>query len=363
MISANPIAEDDLEYIYTHFSERSRLQGASVVVTGCGGFLGFYLLHFLVGYADRLGIRRVIGLDTFKLIKPRWIEELSARFQDRLQLYSFDISRDDLGGLDGIAQADTVIHMASIASPTFYRQYPLATIDANIWGLRRLLDYFKETPLKGFLFFSSSEIYGDPSTDFIPTDEEFKGHVSCIGPRACYDESKRFGETLCYVYAQQHLMPITVVRPFNNFGPGMRLEDRRVPADFARAIVDNRDIVILSDGTPTRTFCYVADALVGYLKVLTHWQFDCFNIGIDHPEISMQEFAQICVRIGQKVFDYTGCVRFEQPVEKEYLTHNPSRRCPNITKARRLLNFNPSIGVEDGVERFFRFLKAEQSKS
>src|SRR5690606_23053156 len=110
-----------------------------------------------------------------------------------------------------------VIHAASIASPTYYRQFPVETIDANIWGLRRILDQARELDLRGLLFFSSSEIYGDPPPDQIPTNEEYRGNVSCTGPRACYDESKRFGETIAWVYAQQYGTPITIARPFNNY--------------------------------------------------------------------------------------------------------------------------------------------------
>jgi nucleoside-diphosphate-sugar epimerase len=186
------------------------------------------------------------------------------------------------------------VHGASIASPTFYRKYPVETLDANIWGLRHILDLYRgRDTLKGLLFFSSSEIYGDPDPSAIPTPETYRGNVSCHGPRACYDESKRFGETMAWVYAQQFGMPITVARPFNNYGPGMRLGDKRLPADFALAVTEGRDLVILSDGTPTRTFCYVADAVAGYLLCLLHGSYDYFNIGIDKPEIMVRELAEI----------------------------------------------------------------------
>ena len=166
---------------------------------------------------------------------------------------------------------DFVIHAASIASPTYYRKYPIATMDANVNGLRLLLDRCREQqaaghPVSGFLFFSTSEIYGDPPPDQIPTAEAYRGNVSCTGPRACYDESKRFGETLCVNFARQFGLPITIARPFNNFGPGLKITDRRVIPDFARDLFAGKDLVLLSDGSPTRTFCYVADAIVGYFQ-------------------------------------------------------------------------------------------------
>ena len=137
----------------------------------------------------------------------------------------------------------------------------------------------------------------------------------------------------------------------------MKLDDKRVVADFAKAIFEKRDIVIFSDGSPTRTFCYVADALVGYLKALTFGQFEYFNIGIEKPEISVKQLARIFQEKGKKVFNYKGCAVLNPPLEKEYLTHNPSRRSPDIQKARTLLRYNPSILVDEGVEKFLTFIK------
>jgi UDP-glucuronate decarboxylase len=353
----NPIVADDMRRIHAEIGNRQRLTG-TVVVTGCAGFLGYYFLQYLVRFADQLKVQKVIGLDAFLLGKPRWLDELAAEFPDVLSFRKFDLSRCTIEAIDGVAAANFVIHMASIASPTFYRQYPLETVDGNVWGLRRLLDCFKESrTLQGFLFFSSSEVYGDPEPAAVPTNEEYRGNVSCIGPRACYDESKRFGETLCYVFAKKYAMPISIVRPFNNYGPGMRLDDRRLPADFAKSVVEGRDIVILSDGSPTRTFCYVSDAIIGYLQCLLHGEFDYFNIGIEAPEIKVRELGELYRRAGREIFGYGGEVRYEKSSDAEYLTDNPNRRCPDIRKARMILNYAPKIYVDEGVRRYLEFLK------
>jgi len=142
----------------------------------------------------------------------------------------------------------------------------------------------------------------------------------------------------------------------------MNINDRRAPADFARDIILNNDIVLYSDGSPTRTFCYIADAIVGYLKVLTYPEFDIFNIGADRPEISIRELAEIFADAGAKVADYTGTIRLEIPESDDYLRDNPSRRCPSIEKARRLLDYSPGIGVREGVERYLKFLISELSE-
>ena len=181
--------------------------------------------------------------------------------------------------------------------------------------------------------------------------------MACIGPRACYDEAKRFGETLCYFFNKVYKVPVKIVRPFNNYGPGLSVNDRRVVADFAKSILENKDIVIHSDGSPTRTFCYVADAMVGYWKSLFYKNFDVFNIGIDKPEISIKELATIYREIGKRLFNYSANIIFKKSEDKEYLTDNPNRRCPCINKAKKLLGYNPKIKIHEGVERYLTFLK------
>jgi UDP-glucuronate decarboxylase len=256
-----------------------------------------------------------------------------------------------------IGHFDYIVHAAGIASPIYYRQKPLECIDANIIGLRNLLEYaVKENsagrPVAGMLFFSSSEIYGDPTADAIPTPETYRGNVSCTGPRACYDESKRFGETLCVTFARQHGVPIRIARPFNNYGPGLKITDGRVLPDFARNVFAKQDLVLLSDGRPTRTFCYATDAITGYYKVLVRGQDgEAYNIGIDGPETSMAQLAELVRQISRELFGYSGQVVLGHSMEADYLVDNPNRRSPVIVKARTQLGFNPRVPVDEGVYR------------
>lgn len=348
--------EKDLQYTKSKLAneEWKKLSNSVVLVTGGGGFIGFYLMHFLYYFKDELNLKRVICLDNFILGKPKWINEMAE--DNRFIIRKFDIAKDNIEDIEEADKVDFIIHMASIASPTFYRQYPIVTLDANIWGLRSLLEYSRKNCIRGFLFFSSSEIYGNPVPEQVPTGEEYYGNVCVTGPRSCYDESKRFGETMCMLFAQEYNLPIGVVRPFNNFGPGMKINDKRVPADFALSVLTKKDIVIHSNGTPSRTFCYIADAVAGYLKILLHGKYDYFNIGIERPEISVKELAEIYVKVGKELFDYSGKVVYEISEDKDYLTNNPQRRCPQIDKAREILGYNPSIYVEEGIRRFMEFL-------
>ena len=357
-MNKNKILIEDMDYIFDHLSlfEKEKLKGTTILITGCGGFLGYYFMNFFASKADDLEIKKIIGLDNFLTGTRSWLETLVSS-SDKILLKEFNVITDNISDIPEAVNADLIIHGASIASPTFYRIYPLETIDANITGLRRMLDFYKNKKIKGFLFFSSSEIYGDPLPEFIPTNEEYRGNVATMGPRACYDEAKRFGETLCYTFYHKHNMPLTIARPFNNYGPGMNINDKRLPADFAKAVHEGRDLIMYSNGKPTRTFCYIADAITGYLKVLLYKELDVFNIGIDKPEISVAEFAELFYKNAKEVYDYNGNVIFDLPEDEDYMTDNPNRRCPNISKAVKTLNYNPSILVDEGINRYLRFLK------
>jgi UDP-glucuronate decarboxylase len=283
---------------------------------------------------------------------PAWLEALSS--EPDLTLVKQDMI---LPLPQDMPHFDYIIHAAGIASPMYYRAQPLKCIDANINGIRHLFDYAVAErnagrAIKGFLFYSSSEIYGDPVASEIPTPETYRGNVSCTGPRACYDESKRFGETLCVTFARQEGIPVRIARPFNNYGPGLKITDGRVISDFARDVLAGRDMVMLSDGSPKRTFCYATDAIVGYYKVLVHGRDgEAYNIGIERPEISVAELAALIARTSTELFDYKGKVVLGKAQDTDYLVDNPNRRCPVIDKARTQLGYDPKVLVEEGIRR------------
>lgn len=347
------ITREDSTLIYEGLTnlERCKLSNSTILITGYAGSLGYSLLHFLEQYSEELKIKKIYGIDNFVFGRPKWLEN----FENNPK---FDLRDQDIINceLDFVENVDYIFHMASLASPVYYRLYPIETIDADVIGLRRLLDLYNGKSIKGFLFYSTSEIYGNPVEGQVPTSENYWGNVNTCGPRACYDESKRFGETLCYNYHQKYQMPIRIVRPFNNYGPGMRLNDQRVVADFAKSIVTKEDIVIFSDGKATRTFDYIPDATVGYLKCILHDQFDVFNIGSDEDELTILELAQIYKEIGSKLNGYSGNIVYRNHEDKDYLTDNPQRRCPNITKAKNILKFSPNVHLREGIERYLNYI-------
>jgi len=315
--SPQEIVNKDLEYINEKLKEEfSRIEGKKLLITGGAGFLGYYLVQSVLFRNAQMDLSRQIDLTVY----------------------------------------DNFIR-GSIASPIYYRRHPIKTMDANVHGLRFLLEYCLQQKDKGkaveaFLFYSSSEVFGDPTPENIPTPETYNGNVSCTGPRACYDESKRYGETLCVNFATQHDLPIKITRPFNNYGPGLKITDRRVLPDFARDVLNDMDIVMYSDGSPTRTFCYVADAIVGHYKVLLKGRNgEPYNIGVDNPEISMAELANKVINISKDLFGYEGKLVKQPNKEKDYLVDNPNRRCPQIDKAISELGYAPGISLEEGLKR------------
>lgn len=354
--NAREVVRIDLEHIHDALRpDWSRLAGRRLLVTGGAGFLGYYLTQTITHHNRHARVEERVALtvyDNFARGAPEWLRELEKAGE--LISVAHDM-REPLPS--GFGPFDYIVHAASIASPTYYRAHPVETMDANVVGLRNLLDYGRakvgtSDPLLGLLFLSSSEIYGDPDPSCIPTPETYRGLVSCTGPRACYDEAKRFGETLSTVYAQHYGVPTRIARPFNNYGPGLKINDGRVLPDFARDVLSGRDIVMLSDGTATRTFCYAADAIAGYYKVLVRGGAgEAYNVGTETPEISVRELADRVVEVARERFGYEGRVVHRPSEDASYVVDNPTRRCPDLSKVRRDVGYAPTVSFEQGLER------------
>lgn len=325
-----------------------QLEGCTVLVSGGAGFLGAAMVDALLHLNRTRFARpaRVLIVDNFVTGVPARVQRLA--MDANVTVLNADISRD----VEISQPFEYAIHAAGIASPILYRAKPLQTADVNVWGLRRMLELARgQANLKGFLFFSTSEIYGDPDAANIPTREDYRGFVSCTGPRACYDESKRFGETLAVVYHQEFGFPIRSVRPFNVYGAGQRIDDGRILPDLMRAAARGEELVLHSDGRATRSFCYISDATAGfYLAMLKGHPGEAYNIGNDH-EVSIRQVADL-------VSSLSGTsVSFKVSSDPHYLTDNPQRRCPELTKSRTHLGYAPRTPLEEGVRRTLQWAR------
>lgn len=326
--------------------------GTTLLVTGAGGFLMSYIAELFLAWnlRDAGPPCRVIALDNFKTGVPERLAHLEGRENFRI------LRRDVCEPLEIDEQVDWIVHGASIASPTVYRKFPLETISANVLGTQRILELARRNEARGVVVMSTSEIYGDPDPGAIPTPEDYRGLVSCTGPRACYDESKRLAETLAVTYHRLFGTPIKIIRPFNVYGPGLRLDDRRVLPDFMGCVLRNEPIELLSDGAPTRSFCYVSDAIDLLIRVLAaDFVGDAVNVGNDEVEISMLDLAHVVARAGAEVLDRPRIeVHQRRSDDADYLVDNPQRRCPDLTRARGLFGgWSPQVRLEEGVARLF----------
>lgn len=204
-----------------------------------------------------------------------------------------------------------------------------------------------------FIFFSSSEIYGNPDDKNLPTKETYYGNVNSFGPRSCYDEGKRIGETLCYIFKEYFKCSINIIRPFNVYGPLMSKNDFRILPNIINKIKKKKTILIHGNGKQTRTFCYITDAITGFFKIILSNKYGrIWNIGNPYNEINMINLIKIFNsnlknKNKYKLIDYP----------RNYPADEPMRRCPDITQSRKNLNFKPKIGIKQGILRMLEYNK------
>ena len=332
----------DSDEIVARLGDEARcLAGKTVLLTGAQGFLG----RQFAAVFERLnaGVLEqpvtVVLLDNF--VTGHHGEEPPQRAHARF------IKHDVIHPFEWDAPLDYIVHAAGIASPFHYRARPMETLEVAITGTKNMLELAKAHQAR-LTFFSSSEIYGDPDPQHIPIQESYRGNVSCRGPRACYDEGKRVGETLCYVYHEYYGTHTNTIRPFNIYGPGMPEFDYRVLPNFASCIKAGRPLQVYGRGSQTRTFCYLTDAMVGFLKVILNGvPGEAYNIGNPEPEVTVLELvAAITEALGRPVEH----VVTDYP--DSYPADEPMRRCPDIRKARTQLDFEPLVDLNEGLGRF-----------
>lgn len=346
MTSGSDIIRADLEAIASRAANDLRtFDGSRVLVTGGAGFLMSYLVEILAAQPAR-----VVVVDNFVTARRSRLSHLANH--TNVELRDQDVSATEVS-----EPFDVVVHGASIASPVAYRRMPLRTLEVNALGTWALLRACAQRPPRSFVLLSTSEVYGDPDPAHVPTPESYPGCASFTGPRACYDESKRFAETLALTYFRTYDTPVRIVRPFNVYGPGLRRDDGRVIPSLVDAAQRGEDLVLHSDGTPRRSFCYVTDFIVSLLRVLARGaNGEAYNVGDDREEISMRELAE---RIS-RVTGAAGRVTVRESDDPDYLVDNPQRRCPDLTKLRGLGGPMPCVTLEDGLARYARWLAAEE---
>lgn len=348
------LIEEDIKAIADALGDDAqKFSGKTILISGGSGFLGKYFLS-LFRYLNENVLKekcRVISVDNFITGSKH------PHFDHSDHKNIVEVWGDITYPLPIREDVHFIIHAAGVASPVHYMKHPLETIESAVSGIKNLLEFARKNKVEGFLFFSSSEIYGDPDPKSVPTPETYHGYVSTTGPRACYDESKRLGETIATVYHQQFGVPTKIVRPFNVFGPGMGHADKRVLPMFAYKALNNEKIPVHGDGLQTRTFCYISDAIAGFTKVLINGEpGQAYNIGNDENEISMRDLAELFVKVSGEEASHE---LIEYP--STYPGGEPQRRSPDLTKARTHLSYEPAVSLEEGLLRFIAWCRTQPS--
>ncbi len=299
---------------------------ARIVITGGAGFIGSHLTDRLLERGDE-----VIVVDNL-------FTGTKENFSKHRDNSKFEFLRRDI--IDPLViETDQIYHLACPASPIHYQYNPIKTIKTNVIGTLNMLGLAKRVKAK-FLLASTSEVYGDPKEH--PQKEDYWGHVNPIGPRSCYDEGKRVAETLTMNYHDQGHVDTKIIRIFNTYGPRMLFDDGRVVSNFIVQALKGDDITLYGDGSQTRSFCYVEDLVSGMIAAMDKENF-VGPVNLGNPnEMKISELASQIVKVTNSKSKL-----ITKPLPKD----DPVRRQPDISLAKRELNWTPNVGLEEGLKR------------
>ncbi|HEX7579486.1 MAG TPA: UDP-glucuronic acid decarboxylase family protein [Thermoanaerobaculia bacterium] len=305
-----------------------------VVVTGAAGFLGSHLTDRLIAEGHH-----VIGLDNLVTGDVRNIAHLAGH--ERFRFILHDVT--EYIYLDG--PVDAILHFASPASPIDYLQIPIQTLKVGALGTHKALGLARAKKAR-FLLASTSEVYGDPLVH--PQPEDYWGNVNPVGPRGCYDEAKRFAEAMTVAYRNFHKVDTRIVRIFNTYGPRMRANDGRIVPSLIGQALRGEPLTVFGDGSQTRSFCFVSDLIEGIYRLLLSDVVDPVNIG-NPAEMTVMQFAKTI----QRATGSTSTI-----VHKPLPTDDPKQRRPDISRARRLLGWEPKISLDEGIAATIAYFRS-----
>ena len=345
-VKRNLIVEEDLRRIVSSDVPWDSFLGKTVLISGANGFVPAYMLETLLFLNETANA----GTHIVALVRNR---------ERAMQRLGHLATRPDLTFVvqdvcdpyRGPTQIDFLIHAASQASPKYYGTDPVGTFETNVIGTRRMLEIARGAQVQGFLFFSSGEVYGTPKDPSVPVSETDYGYLDPTNVRSCYGEGKRAGETLCACWQAQFGVPAKIVRLSHTYGPGMDLGDGRVFADFVANVVAGRDIVLKSDGSARRPFCYLADATIAFFTVLLRGKNgEAYNVGSDR-ECSILDLAEMLCRL----FPERNCsVRREgRKASDPYIASPVTGGHFDLSKIERL-GWRPTTDIEEGFTRTVR---------
>ncbi len=308
--------------------------GLHIVVSGAAGFIGSHMCDRLLAEGHT-----VVALDNLLTGARKNIAHLTAHARFRFILHDVTLPAPVEGPVDA------VLHMASPASPKDYLEHPIETLDVGSLGTRQMLELARKHNAT-FLLTSTSESYGDPLVH--PQVETYWGNVNPVGPRSCYDESKRFAEALTMAFHRTHGVRSNIARIFNTYGPRMKLDDGRVVPAFMDQALRGEAMTIFGDGSQTRSFCFVSDLVDGLYRLMQSDERYPVNLG-NPRELTIKQFAEEIRRLTKTKSEL---------VYRPLPTDDPKQRQPDISKARRLLGWEPRVQLEDGLQQTIEYFSA-----
>ena len=327
----------------------AKFSNKRILITGAAGFLGRAFLCYFKHLNETLLIKnpvKIMAVDNFIIGSPT-LEEFKG--DKNITLITHNVIEEiPRKYFSGFRRIDYLIGAAGIAAPKVYRQYPEETMDVSFLGTKHLLKLANDKKALGVITFSSSEVYNTPPEDQIPTPETYVGACPTMDVRSCYDIGKEILETISYVYFTKYGTPVSVIRPFNVYSY-VHESDTRVLPNFIKAALKGSSINVYGKDNNTRTFCFVTDALQGFIRVLLIGnRGQVYNIGNPSPEISVPELAKLVKSI-TKTSSEINVIEYPS----DYPSSEPHRRCPDITKAMSEVGYNPKISLDAGIKRFY----------
>lgn len=307
---------------------------AEILITGAAGFIGSHLITRLMEEGHS-----VIGVDNF--ITSTESNLAHVKSEPKFKFVEQDISK----GLKYAGEIDYVVNLASPASPVDYSELPLETLKVGSFGTHNCLELAREKKAVFFMA-STSEVYGDPAIS--PQPESYWGNVNSVGPRSCYDEAKRFSEAITNVYQTKKWVDTRIVRIFNTFGPKMRIRDGRAVPNFITQGINGKPITVYGDGLQTRSFCYVDDLVKGLSRLLFSSVTSPVNIGNPNEMTILAIAEKIREMLGSK----SEIIFNPMPID------DPKQRRPDISKAKKLLDWAPEVSLETGLEKTIEYFKS-----
>lgn len=346
----NDVISKDLNTLTENLSAfKDKIEGKTFLITGGAGFIGSWFSDVVISMGGR-----VICVDNISSGSMKNIDHLSGN-------QNFKLVKDDVLNYNPDEKIDYIVNMASIATPPLYMEHPVETLDTNIQGTRKLLELAVKEKVDGMLHMSTSEVYGNPHDEMVPTPEHHHGIVNSFGPRSMYDEGKRAAEAYCYSYYQKYKVPVRISRTFNTYGPRLDVESTsqygRVLAKFMHQAINGNPITVYGDGSQTRSFCYITDQIEGLFRLLLTPGIDgeVFNIG-DPNELTISDLAKMIVDVTNSKS------AIEMNSDPSYnLKDDPRRRCPDIEKSKNTLGYYSKVELKDGLDRVSEWMRGSEA--